>query len=203
MMNVTINIILIDDHLLMLMGLKELLEKEPDFHVMAALPDPENLEKIIKSHQPDILVLDVRLKNKNGIELTRRIKKTPSEMKIIILSGYHYDEYIEASMQAGADAYVTKEESNAKLAKVIRQVCKGEKVFPNLQPEIPSETLTSRERDILKLIANDMTTNEISEKLALSKRTVEYHISSIIQKLGADSRVGAVVNAIKKGLLNF
>lgn len=202
MKNVTINIILVDDHLLMLMGLKELLEKEADFHVMNALSDPINLEQVIKSDPPDVLVLDVRLKNTNGIDLTRRIKKTQAHLKIVILSGYTFDEYIEAAMQAGADAYVTKEESNMKLASVIRQVCQGEKVFPNLHPDIPSESLTPRERDILKLIAADMTTTEISEKLSISKRTVEYHISSIMQKLGADSRVGAVVNAIKKGLLS-
>ncbi|MCQ2010890.1 MAG: response regulator transcription factor [Sporolactobacillus sp.] len=199
----TINIILVDDHLLMLMGLKELLEKESDFHVVDTLPDPINLKKVISAQPPDVLVLDVRLKNTNGIELTREIRKRHIPLKIIILSGYQYDEYIEQAKQAGADAYVTKEESNSRLAKVIRQVFHGDKVFPRLKPETPCESLTSKELDILKLIAEDMTTNEISQKLSVSKRTVEYHISSIIQKLGADSRVGAVVNAIKKGLLNL
>ncbi|MCO7125843.1 response regulator transcription factor [Sporolactobacillus shoreicorticis] len=199
----TINIILVDDHLLMLMGLKELLEKEPDFHVVDTLSDPINLEAIINTKPTDVLVLDVRLKNTNGIEITRHIRKGHASIKIVILSGYQYDEYIEAAKQAGADAYVTKEESNSRLAKVIRQVCNGEKVFPILKPEVPGESLTPKELDILKLIAEDMTTNEISQKLSISKRTVEYHISSIIQKLGADSRVGAVVNAIKKGLLNL
>ncbi|MCO7175343.1 response regulator [Sporolactobacillus kofuensis] len=199
----TIKIILVDDHLLMLMGLKELLEKEKDFHVIDALPDPKNLEEVIRIHPPEILVLDVRLKDTNGIELTKQIKKLNPELKIIILSGYHYDEYIEAAKQAGADAYISKEESNRKLVFVIRQVFAGKKVFPNIHPEVQTETLTPRERDILNLIASDMTTSEISQSLSISKRTVEYHISSLMQKLGADSRVGAVVAAIKKGLLGI
>ncbi|MCL1632083.1 response regulator transcription factor [Sporolactobacillus sp. CPB3-1] len=202
-MTVTINIILVDDHLLMLMGLKELLEKEQGFHVLEAFTDPVQLESYLALHPPDILVLDVRLKNTSGIEITKQLKKSNTALKIILLSGYQYDEYVEAAKSAGADAYVTKEESNARLATVIRQVYNGEKIFPNLHPEIHSETLTTRELDILKLIAKDLTTREISKELAISKRTVEYHISSIIQKLDADSRVGAVVNAIKKGLLNI
>lgn len=198
----SINILLVDDHVLMLMGLKELLEKESDLHVVDALSDSSPLETHIRFSRPDVIVLDVRLKTQNGIELTKLIKKKFPKLKIVILSGYNYDEYIDAAIQAGADAYVTKEKSNKELIMAIRQVRQGHKLFPNLHPELPGEALTAREREILEQIAADKTNAEISDDMSISKRTVEYHIASIMRKLDADSRVGAVVNGIKKGLLN-
>lgn len=198
----SINILLVDDHVLMLMGLKELLEKEPDLHVVKTLSDTSALEDAIRQGEPDVIVLDVRLKTKNGIEIARDIRGKFPDLKIVILSGYNYDEYIDAAKQAGADAYVTKEKSNTELTAAIRTVCQGHQTFPNLHPEQAGEALTAKEREILKQIAADKTTAEISAELSISKRTVEYHVASILQKLDADSRVGAVVNGIKKGLLN-
>jgi DNA-binding NarL/FixJ family response regulator len=201
-MSMPISVILVDDHVLMLNGLKELLDKEADLHVVAALSDPCTLKQTITRQRPDVLVLDVRLKAQNGIAIAGQLKNEFPALKIIILSGYHYREYIEAADQAGADAYVTKETSNSDLTRAIRAVHLGRRVFPNLNPVPQGKTLTPKEREILKLIAADLTNAEIGEELSISKRTVEYHVTSIIQKLGVDSRLGAVVIAIKKGLLD-
>lgn len=201
-MNLSINVLLVDDHVLMLMGLKEILEKEPDLHVVATLSDPSALESAIRLRNPDVIVLDVRMKTENGIELAKIVRKEFPALKIVILSGYNYDEYIDAAKQAGADAYVTKEKSNTELITAIRQACRGQRTFPYQHREQAGEALTAKEREILGQIAADKTNAEISEELSISKRTVEYHIASIMRKLDADSRVGAVVNGIKKGLLN-
>ncbi|BBN99681.1 response regulator [Sporolactobacillus terrae] len=199
----TLNIVLIDDQLLVLMGLKELLEKESDMHVLKIVHEPENLAALVTSTAPDLLIIDLLLKQTNGIELTRTIRKTNTEVKIIILSGCTCDEYVASAKQAGANAYITKDHSTRELVHVIRAVMQGKKVFPLVKPVIPNEPLTAKELTILKYIANDLTNYEISKQLSISQRTVEYHISEILKKLGVESRVGAVVRAIKKGLLKL
>ncbi|GAY76531.1 DNA-binding response regulator [Sporolactobacillus inulinus] len=199
----TLNILLIDDQRLVLMGLKELLEKEPDMHVLKIVHEPKNLATLVRNTAPDVLIIDLLLKQTNGIELTRMVRKTNTEVKIIILSGCNCDEYVASAKQAGANAYVTKDNSTRELVHVIRAVMQGRKVFPLVMSIIPNEPLTSKELTILNYIANDMTNYEISKRLSISQRTVEYHISDILKKLGAESRVGAVVHAIKKGLLKL
>ncbi|MDQ0163696.1 DNA-binding NarL/FixJ family response regulator [Bacillus alveayuensis] len=143
------------------------------------------------------------MKNYNGIELTKKIVEKHPKMKIVILLGYDYDEYIEAANQAGAYAFVTKEKSAFELANAIRQSYLGFTLFPNKSLKKTIHSLTKTELEVLKLISEDKTNAEISEMLMLSKRTVEHHVSSIIRKLDVDSRVGAVVKAIKLGLLNY
>ncbi|MFX3619226.1 MAG: response regulator [Sporolactobacillus sp.] len=197
------NILIVDDHLMMLLGLKELLEKVTEFHIVATLSNTKEIEQYIRSQQIDVLILDVRLKNQSGISVAKQMRKLFPQLKIIILSGYDYNEYSEAAETAGADAFVSKEESNEELASIIKDVVKGRKIF--LKHTVPksNQNLTARELEVLKLISKDMTTAEISASLLISKRTVEYHIATILQKLDADSRVGAVVTGIRLGLLDI
>ncbi|MDF2859423.1 MAG: DNA-binding response regulator, luxR family protein, partial [Neobacillus sp.] len=167
--------------------------------------DPTSLFTVIQQTGPTIVVMDVRIKSYNGIKLTKKILEEYPHIKVVILSGYDYDEYIQAAFQAGASAFVTKERSNVELVSAIKQSYEGYKVFPRNMAEIYQSCtgLTQKEREVLKLIAEDKTNYEISEELMISKRTVERHVSSILQKLDADSRVGAVVNGIKKGFLSI
>jgi two-component system, NarL family, response regulator LiaR len=202
MMQMKIKVLLVDDHLLVMLGIKQLLENEPDFKVVSTIHDPADLDSEIIKHNPDVIVMDIRMKKDNGIELTKKMIKKYPKMKIVILSGYDYDEYIEAAKQAGAYAFVTKEKSAFELANAIRQSHLGFKSFPNKSLVYHKHHLTKTELEILKFISEDKTNAEISEMLMLSKRTVEHHVSSIIRKLDVDSRVGAVVKAIKLGLLD-
>ncbi|MCM3410009.1 response regulator transcription factor [Metabacillus litoralis] len=199
-----IKVLLVDDHVLILDGLKQLLDNEEDIEVINYLSNPSTLFTVIQQTFPDIVVMDVRIKTENGIELTKKILDVYPQIKVVILSGYDYDEYIQAAFQAGASAFVTKERSNDELVSVIRKSYQGNKVFPRNMAKInqTSMDLTRKEREILKLVAEDKTNYEISDELNISKRTVERHISSIIHKLEAESRVGAVVIGIRKGLLS-
>ncbi|MGG0337198.1 response regulator [Priestia aryabhattai] len=200
-----IKVLLVDDHALFLHGLKQLLEVEEDIQIVDTLSDPLHLFFCIRQTSPDIVVIDIRIKSFNGIELTKQIIKDFPDIKVVVLSGYNYDEYIEAAFQAGANAFITKERSNVELVSTIRQSYQGYKVFPRTAAGNPYSCtdLTKKEREVLKLIAQDKTNIEISGELIISKRTVERHISSILRKLDADSRVGAVVNGIKKGVLTI
>jgi len=199
----TIRVLLADDHNLVLEGLIQLLEKEDDIEILSAVSNPLLLDKEICTHSPDIIILDVRFESHNGIEITQRIMETYPTIKVIILSGFNYQEYIQAASKAGAYSFLSKDKTNSELIYLIRKVASGIKYFPNIQGMSFNDSLSKRERTILALIAKDYSNIKISEELKISKRTVEYHISSIINKLNVDTRVGAVVKGIKKGYLDL
>lgn len=195
-----IKVLLVDDHLMFMLGIKQLLDNEEDLHVLSIVNDPTELNEKIKEHNPHVIVMDIRMKNYNGIELTKRINEVYPDIKVIILSGYNYDEYMKAAYEAGAYAFISKENSTHELANAIRESFKGNKLISEKKDK---QLLTKTELEILKLIAQDKTNSEISEMLVISKRTVEHHVSSIISKLKVESRVGAVVKGMKSGLINF
>ncbi|MGE7674930.1 response regulator [Lysinibacillus sp. NPDC094403] len=198
-----IKIVIIDDHILLLESLKNILIKDPEIQVVHTISNPKYLLKDIMLLNPDILLMDIRLNSFNGLELTKSILSCMPQISIIILSGYNYEEYIEAAYNVGASAFITKEKSNEELIATIKQVYMGYKIFPKFEVNLFCESLTSKECEVLKHIAADKTNIEISEDMRIGKRTVEHHVSSIIRKLDVDSRVGAVVKAIKRGLLDI
>ena len=202
MTKLKIKVLIVDDHLLLLESLKKALESDSTIQVVATISSPKFLMNDIINTSPDVVLMDIRIKSYNGLDLMRDILKKMPQLPIIILSGYNYEEYIQAAYNAGASAFVTKETSNEELLVAIKQVQQGYKLFPTTKKQ-GIQTLTPKEREILKLIAEDKTNIEISDELMLSKRTVEYHISSIIRKLDVDSRVGAIVTAIKQGILTL
>lgn len=180
-----------------------LLENEDALEVVNTICHPDRLEEEIIKHKPDVIVMDIRMKSDNGIEWTKKIVEKYPTCKVVILSGYAYDEYIRAAYEADAYAFVTKENSVFELANAIRQSHLGIKSFPMNRLSDYNTPLTKIELKILQFISEDRTNAEISELLNISKRTVEHHVSSILRKLDVDSRVGAVVKAIKLGLLDF
>lgn len=198
-----IKVLIVDDHLLLLESLRKALENDPTIQVVGTVSSPKFLMNDIINTSPDVVLMDIRIKSYNGLDLMKDILNKMPQLPIIILSGYNYEEYIQAAYNAGACAFVTKETSNEKLLFTIKQVQQGYKLFPSTAMKQGNESLTSKEREILKLIAEDKTNIEISDELMISKRTVEHHISSIIRKLDVDSRVGAIVTAIKQGIITL
>ncbi|MGG2053647.1 response regulator transcription factor [Lysinibacillus pakistanensis] len=198
-----IKVLIVDDHLLLLESLRKALENDPTIQVVGTISSPKFLMNDIINTSPDVVLMDIRIKSYNGLDLMKDILKKMPQLPIIILSGYNYEEYIQAAYNAGASAFVTKETSNEELLFTIKQVQQGYKLFPSTAKKQDNESLTSKEREILKLIAEDKTNIEISDELMISKRTVEHHISSIIRKLDVDSRVGAIVTAIKQGIITL
>lgn len=200
----TIKVLLVDDHLMFMLGVKQQLDSENDMTVLGTVGDPSKLNERIKQEMPHVIIMDVRMKEHNGIEITKTLVERYPEIKIIILSGYTYDEYKKAAYDAGAYAFISKENSTYELANAIRECYKGIKlIHEKKRHRTQNQLLTPTELEVLKLISQDKTNSEISEIMIISKRTVEYHVSSIINKLKVDSRVGAVVKGIKIGLINF
>lgn len=197
-----INLLLVDNRQLVLECLKHRLNKEPNICVIGTLSNPKYLQHEIITNSPDIVLINYRMELSNKINLTKLLNNIP-HLRVIILSKHKYSEYIQASYNAGASAFISEEKSFQELIFTIRQVYLGDKIFPKVEENQKDKILTPKESEVLKRIAEDKTNIEISEEMMISIRTVEYHISSIIRKLNVESRVGAVVTAIKRGLLNI
>lgn len=191
-------VLLVDDHVLLLESLKTIVETDPNIQVVAAIADPSSLLEDVQRLKPDIILMDIRLKSHNGLSLTKEILQQLPDMKIIILSGYDDDAYIHAAQNAGARGFVKKEQSNEELIAIVKAVYEGATHFPYFEESL----LTLKEREVLQLVAWDQTNEMISRELAMSKRTVENHISSILRKLGVDTRLGAAVTGIEQGLVS-
>ena len=200
-----IKVVLIDDHPLVLKGLSSILNEDPEFEVVGTFDRGEKAIEELKHLEPDVLIMDPYMSEVNGLDVIRRIKKQfDNSLRIIMFSAYDSEELLRMVYDIGIHAYVLKSAPINQLINAIKQSYLGNiLISERLFRHRGDECLTNTEIKILQLIAQEKTNNEIADELNISKRTVEYHISSIIQKLGVDSRVGAVVKGIQKGLLLY
>lgn len=195
-----IKLIILDDHELVGLSIKSILDKEKDLVVKKVLKNPESLESYIKLIKPNVILCDIKLKDINGIDIIKRYKRIYPEIKFIVLSGYNLECFKARAFQEGASAYVLKEDTTTFLIDVIRNVYHNNYDTSTNNEFIMSE-LTITEIEVLGFMAKDLTNIQISKKTFISKRNVEYHISRIIKKLNVNSRLGAVVKGIRLGLV--
>lgn len=200
-----IKIVLIDDHPLVLKGLSSILKEDPEFEVVGTFDQGEKAIDEMKHLQPDVVILDPYMSRMNGLDVIRGIKKQfDDSLRIIMFSAFDSEELLRMVYEIGIHAFVLKSAPINQLSNAIKQSYLGNiLISERLFRHRGDECLTNTEIKILQLISQEKTNNEIADELNISKRTVEYHISSIIQKLGVDSRVGAVVKGIQKGLLLY
>ncbi len=198
-----IKVILLDDHPLVMEGLKNRLEQEPDIRVVATFTDPRALLEQIHLYQLDVLVMDVSMPQMDGFELAALLKRQyGSALKLIMLSGYVYDEFYRKAYEIGVNAYLSKQATYQQIINTIKQGVAGHILVPEKMFGKPQQDkLTSMEREILRLVAREMTNKEIALELAVSQRTVEYHLTSVLQKLGVKTRIGAVAKGYELALL--
>jgi NarL family two-component system response regulator LiaR len=214
-----IKIMLAEDHKVVREGTRRLLESQSDFEVVGEASDGIEAVELAKKLKPEIIIMDVSMPRLNGIEATKQIKALYPNIAILVLTGYDDDEYVFALLEAGAAGYLLKESSGEELIEAIRQVMTGEpvlhprimkKVLNRLRtpveetsPQTPSEVLSDREMEVLRLAARGMSNMEIADSLTLSVRTVQTHLRSIFNKLGVGSRSEAIVYGLKKGWLTL
>ncbi len=215
----SIKIMLAEDHILVREGTKEMLDREEDMDVVAEAGDGAEAVRLAQEQDLDIVIMDIALPKLNGIEATRRIKRANPSIAILVLTAYDDDEYIFALLEAGAAGYLLKDVSTDELVAAIRAVQAGESMLhPAIARKVinrfshshdegagngASEELTEREIEVLRLAGKGITNREIADRLSISHRTVQAHLSHIFGKLGVGSRTEAVVNALRKGLLSF
>jgi NarL family two-component system response regulator LiaR len=211
-----IRLLLADDHKMVREGLKAFFAPTDDFEVVAEAAD--GLEAVEKAGQtlPDVILLDLMMPNVDGIEAANRIKKENSEAKIIIITSSLEESQVIASIKAGAAGYLLKDSSPHEIEEAIKKVNRGETAFPSRITNImikelnkPSKpvskctTLTDRETEILKLIANGMSNQEIADQLFLSVWTVRTYVTAILDKLEVDNRTQATLYALREGLVKL
>ncbi len=215
-----IRLLLVDDQRLMRDGLKLLLELEPDMVVAAEAADGQQALEAYARVQPDVVLMDIRMPEMDGVEATRRIRARWPDAKIIILTTFDDDEYVFEGLRAGAVGYLLKAVSGEELARAIRTVAAGGalidpsvtrkvvEAFTRMKPPTPSpspsaalvEPLTEREMEVLRLLAEGLSNREIATQLYLAEGTVKNYVSSILGKLGARDRTQAALRARELGL---
>jgi NarL family two-component system response regulator LiaR len=218
----TIKVMLVEDHVLVREGARELLDREKDLHVVAEAGDGEEAVRLAAARHPDVVVMDIAMPKLNGIEATRQIKAADPSTAVLVLTAYDDDQYIFAFLEAGAAGYLLKDVSMEDLIKAIRAVYAGESVLhPTIARKVVNyfsqrtarrradeeerdlDQLTEREIEVLKLAAKGMTNREIGLELIISVRTVQVHLSNVFSKLGVGSRTEAVLRALREGWLTL
>ena len=208
-------ILIVDDHEVVRLGLKSLLEQRPDLEVVADVGTAEEAVAMALEHHPDIVLLDIRLPGKSGIEACEQITSQLPDTKVIILTSYAEDENLFAAIRAGAVGYVLKQAGSEDLIRAIEAAARGEasldpaltqRVFDQVRDSMRAQEasafaeLTEQELNILALVAEGMTNRAIAEKLFLAEGTVRNHVSNILGKLQVSNRAEAAAFAVKHNL---
>ncbi len=209
-----ITILLADDHAVVRAGTRQFLETADDFHVIAEADDGAMARDLIAEHQPSIAILDIRMPKENGIEVTRWVRATFPDMRVLILTAYDDDPYIKAVLEAGANGYILKTAPPLTLIQAVRDIHAGKSfVGPSIAEKlvqavsqrkpfpIDYEQLTEREMEVLRHAAKGETNKAIALQLGISSRTAQGHLANIYSKLRVNSRTEAVMKAVQLGWL--
>ncbi len=207
-------IILADDHALIRHGIKKMIEVQDNLEVIGEVADGLELIEFIKENAADLIILDISMPNLRGIEAIREVRKVSSSVKILMLTMHKSEDFLCSSISSGADGYMLKEDSDTELLPAIETVMKGEMyISPKLSREFPEDVLaacsqrassggdvlTPREKQILQMVAEGVTSKDIAEKLDISKRTVEHHRANMMKKLNIKRVADLIKYAISKG----
>lgn len=211
-----VKIMIADDHSMIREGLKNLLELDGDIQVISEAVDGEDCLDKLQVVKPDVLLLDINMPKKNGLEVLKSLKSKRSKLKVLVLTVHNEIEYLMKAVDIGVNGYVLKDSESAELKKAIFTVAEGESyIQPSLIPALNAKmietnkdaekikSLTKRELDVLKLLAVGMFNKEVGKRLEISERTVKNHVSNIFKKLGVTDRTQAAVFAIRNNLVQI
>jgi DNA-binding NarL/FixJ family response regulator len=219
-----IKVLLVDDHHLFREGIARILQDAPGMSLLASAENGVTAITLAKQHQPDVILMDVHMPEVDGIEATRQILQNDPDTQILMLTVSEKDEDLFAALRCGARGYLLKDTTSQELIESIRRVHAGEAIINPLMaaklldefsalsqdmpvrasaqsPDMETEKLTSRERDVLQLVARGLSNKDIGDKLSISPHTVKTHLSNTLEKLNLNGRVEAAAWAIRHGLL--
>jgi len=215
-MNPPIKVLIVDDHRMFREGIRSRLARHSRFKVVGEAAGAEEALKLLEQVAPSIVILDIRMQGPSGIDLARRLRRDRPEIKILVLSGYDFDQYVRAFARIGIHGYLLKDSPQEGLIEALDEIARGGVVLP---PRIASKVmrsyasdsvnesrnarwdLTVREIEVLECLHEGLRNADIASRLDISPRTVETHVSSIISKLGARSRTEAVRKALQGSLI--
>jgi DNA-binding NarL/FixJ family response regulator len=217
----TLRVMIADDHALFRRGLEMVLEKEPDIDVVGEAHDGQQAVERAQELMPDVVLMDVRMPRRSGIEATQRIKELLPHVQIIVLTNSDEEADLYESIKAGASGYLLKEISSDEVAEAVRSVHAGHsRISPAMASKLLSEfqamtkraddrqplappRLTDRELQVLRLVAKGLGNRDIAKDLYISENTVKNHIRNILEKLQLHSRMEAVIYAVREKLLDI
>lgn len=213
-----VRVVLIDDHDLLRRGIKTMLESEADIEVVGEGSDGSRAAQLVEETAPDVVLIDVIMPNKDGIEATREIKDVHPNVAVVVLSGQDEQRFVFDAVKAGASGYLLKTAELDDVLATVRCVARGEM---QLDPELASQVLsefngyrnmdvadafqpvTRRESEILELMSQGLPNKTIASRLSISERTVTTHVANIYSKLHVNNRVSAIQEAMRRRILNY
>lgn len=208
-----LKILIADDHQIVRRGLRMTIDAEKDMMVVGEAADGAAALALVRKCAPDVVLLDLQMPGQNGVETLEQLRPEFPNLPVLILTSFSDDAHIYAALRAGASGFLLKEMDGDELVEAIRGAAKGR---PQLHPEIahklmarapmpedPFESLTGRERDILKLLGHGLSNKEIALELTLTEMTVKGYVSDLLAKLGVSDRTQAALMAVRYGLVNL
>ena len=212
-----ISVVIADDQDLVREGLQMMIEAEPDIRVVAQASTGAEAISAVRTHDPDVVLMDVRMPEIDGIEATRRLVSSGARSHVLMLTTFDLDEYVYAAMRAGASGFLLKDAPRDQLVTAVRTVARGEALLapaitqrlierfvaqPRADETAPALTeLSPRELEVLRLLARGLSNSEIAGELVVGEATVKTHVARILRKLSVRDRVQAVVLAYESGLV--
>jgi DNA-binding NarL/FixJ family response regulator len=208
-----IRILVVDDHPVVRQGLVAVLEDEPDFQVGGAAGSAEEAVALAERLLPDVVLLDLELPGMDGVEAIPRLAGVAPASRVLVFTAYDTDERVFGAIRSGARGYLLKGASAEEIARAIRVVhAGGSYLEPRVAAKVMAEVgaprhaisvLSQREREVLQLVAEGLSNKQIARSLSITERTVKFHVSSILSKLGAGNRTEAVTLAAQQGLVKL
>lgn len=202
-----IRVLLVDDHIIVRMGLAFALGNQPDMEVVAQAEDGDEALELYRVHRPDVVILDLRMPKRNGIEVLNQLRRDHQGARVLVLSNYANGDEIAGALHAGASGFLGKDAALPVLLAAIRQVRAGHEVVPveaarRLASRLASQ-LSARELEVLVLLGRGLSNKEIGTALHVVESTVKVHVTNILAKLGVADRTQAVLAAIKRGIIQL
>ena len=207
----SIRVLIVDDHAVVRGGLSKFLQVHKDIELVGEAENGAEAVRLTRQLQPDVVLMDLKMPEMDGVASTREIRTRHPGVRVIVLTSFAEDNMVQGALQAGATGYLLKNVSGAELANAIRAAHAGRMTLSSeatealvhaaARPITPADDLTEREREVLSLMVDGLSNQEIADRLFLSLGTVKFHAGNIYSKLGVDSRVAAVTLAIQRRLV--
>ena len=208
MKNARIRVMCVDDHRIVREGISLIIDRQPDMEVVGSAASGEESVELFQRCRPDVTLMDLQLRSMSGVEAIRAIRRQDADARIVVLTMYSGDEDIHRALEAGAATYLLKDTLSDDLIRVVREVHEGKQpigadVEARLAERAGRPRLTSREVQVLELIAQGMRNKEIAAALGISEETAQVHVKNILAKLKVKDRTAAVNVALRRGIIHL